>query len=237
MIESVNNEKIKEYAKLKLKKYRDEMGMFIVEGEHLVEEAIKVCDIVDIFSLDGRDGTTKVTDNVMAKLSELKSVPSVLAVLKKRDNGLSDGNILVLDGIQNPGNLGTIIRSAIAFGVDNIVLSLDTVDEYNTKVLRASEGMLFHINVMRTNLEEFLSNLSSDYMVLTTDVATGVDIKDVDIEKKYVLIMGNEGNGVRDNIKAWAHSQVYIAMNKACESLNVGVATSILLYELNGKIR
>ena len=142
MIESVNNERIKRFSKLQNKKYRDLEGFFIVEGEHLVEEAKKKNLLVEVFSLDGSDGTI-VSEAVMRKLSGLKSVPKVLGIAKKPENTQIKGNILMLDGIQDPGNLGTIIRSAVAFNIDTIVASLDTVDVYNTKTLRSSEGMIF----------------------------------------------------------------------------------------------
>lgn len=235
MIESVNNERIKEYAKLNMKKYRDETGMFIIEGEHLVEEAHKYYEIIEIFSLDGREGTTKVSENVMSKLSNLKNIPPILAVVKKNNSSKIKGNIVLLDGIQDPGNLGTIIRSAVAFGVDTIVLSENTVDEYNSKVLRASEGLFFQIDIIRTNIENLLNDLKEDYIILTTDVNDGLDIKDIDIDKNYILIMGNEGYGVRNTITNLADYKLYIPIKENVESLNVGVATSILLYELSRK--
>lgn len=235
MIESVNNERIKEYAKLNMKKYRDETGMFIVEGEHLVEEAIKHMDVVEIFSLDGRDNTTQVSESVMAKLSDLKSVPTILAILKKKEMVIPLGNIIVLDNIQDPGNLGTIIRSAKAFDFKAIVLSEDSVDEYNSKVIRASEGMMFSTNIVRRNLSEFLPDIKNNYDILTTDVNGGEDISDFKSEWDIALIMGNEGNGVRPEVAQYADKKIYIPMTEGVESLNVGVAASILMYEINKK--
>ena len=142
MIESVNNERIKEYSKLNTKKYRDESGLFIVEGEHLVEEALKKTQAVEIYSLD--ETYTQVSESVMRKLSSLSTPPNVLAVCKKLEEGELKGNILILENLQDPGNLGTIIRSSVAFNIDTIVLSLDSVDLYNSKVIRATQGMLFN---------------------------------------------------------------------------------------------
>lgn len=231
MIESVNNEKIKEYAKLNEKKYRDLTGLFIVEGEHLVLEVERIGLVKDIFSLDGSKGI-KVSENVMRKLSNLNSVPNILAVCYKRKNEEIKGNILILDNIQDPGNLGTIIRSAVAFNIDTIIASKDTVDVYNTKVLRASEGMFFNINYIIDDLERIIPTLT-DYEIYTTNVNNGKDISTIKKNKKYAIIMGNEGNGVRENIASLAKQNIYIKMNSKCESLNVGVATSIILYELN----
>lgn len=231
MIESVNNEKIKKYAKLKLKKYRDTEGMFIVEGEHLVEEAEKYGLLVDVFSLDGSKGV-QVSANVMNKLTSLKSAPNVLGIAKKREEICEFGNILVLDNLQDPGNLGTIIRSAVAFGIDTIVASLETVDVYNTKTLRSSEGMFFQINYLVRDLSVFLNSLDG-YTIYTTNVNGGKNIKEVIPKMPYAIIMGNEGNGVREEIAKLANETLYIPISDKCESLNVAIATSIILYEWN----
>lgn len=231
MIESVNNEKVKRYAKLNLKKYRDLEGLFIVEGEHLVEEAKKSGIIVDIFSLDGSVGIG-VSASVMRKLSSLNTIPNVLGVAKKLESTQVSGNILVLDGIQDPGNLGTIIRSAVAFNIDTIVASIDTVDVYNPKTLRSSEGMFFNLNYVIGEVESILTQLK-DYDIFTTNVLSGKSVSDVRRNKNYALIMGNEGNGVREKVSKFATDTIYIPMNKKCESLNVAIATSIILYELS----
>lgn len=233
MIESVNNEKIKKYAKLKLKKYRDSEGMFIVEGEHLVEEAEKYGLLVETFSLDGSKGL-QVSISVMNKLTSLKSAPNVIGIAKKRKESNEFGNILVLDNIQDPGNLGTIIRSAVAFGIDTIVASRETVDVYNTKTLRGSEGMFFQINYLIRDLKEFLPNIDG-YTIYTTNVNGGKNIKDIIPKSPYILIMGNEGNGVRDEISCYANETLYIPINDKCESLNVAIATSIILYEWSAR--
>ena len=231
MIESVNNERIKRFSKLQNKKYRDLEGFFIVEGEHLVEEAKKKNLLVEVFSLDGSDGTI-VSEAVMRKLSGLKSVPKVLGIAKKPENTQIKGNILMLDGIQDPGNLGTIIRSAVAFNIDTIVASLDTVDVYNTETLRSSEGMIFNINYVTADLENIIKNLK-DYNVYVTNVLNGESLDDIETKGNYALIVGNEGSGVRKNIQELATNTLYIPMNDKCESLNVAIATSIILYELN----
>lgn len=233
MIESVNNEKIKNYAKLQQKKYRDLEGLFIVEGEHLVLEAKKLGLLVDAFSLDGSIGT-KVSINVMKKLSSLASVPNVLGIAKKREEADIYCNILILDGLQDPGNLGTIIRSAVAFGIDTIIASLDTVDVYNTKTLRSSEGMFFSINYLVRDLKTLIPKLK-DYQIMTTNVIEGENIRDIVVKEPYAIIMGNEGNGVRPELASLANKTLYIPIDKKCESLNVAIATSIILYEMSMK--
>jgi TrmH family RNA methyltransferase len=231
MIESLNNERIKEYAKLNQKKYRDDTNMFIIEGTHLVEEAFKNNIVVDAFSLD--DKYTKVSEEVMKKLSNLDTPPKYLAICNKIEEKDINGNVLILDGVQDPGNLGTIIRSSIAFNIDTIILSNDSVDLYNTKVLRATEGMIFNINIIRRDLNEILPNLKDKYTIYTTNVVNGTNLSDIKVKTPFALIMGSEGNGVKDSIASYADESVYISMNNKCESLNVGVATSIILYEFN----
>ena len=142
----------------------------------------------------------------------------------------------MLDDIQDPGNLGTIIRSSAAFGIDTIVVSPKTVDIYNIKVLRATQGMLFHINIIVRELDSFITKLKQDnYKIYGTKVDKGVNIKDISINNKYALVMGNEGKGISDNVSKLCDEYLYIKMNDNVESLNVGVATSILLYEIYNK--
>lgn len=235
MIESVNNQKIKDYSKLQSKKYRDESGLFIVEGTHLVEEALKKTQAVEIYSLD--ESHTQVSEAVMRKLSSLNTPPQILAVCKKLEEKDIFGNILILDNIQDPGNLGTIIRSSVAFGIDTIIVSPDTVDFYNVKTLRASEGMVFNINIVIRDLESVIPELiSKGYKVYTTNVVNGTNLNELDIPDKYAVVMGNEGNGVRGAIASLCNDAIYIPMNKTCESLNVAIATSIILYEFNKKM-
>ena len=232
MIESVNNEKIKKYSKLNGKKYRDKENMFIVEGEHLVEEALEKGIVIDIFSLEEKENSTRVSIEVMKKLSNLSNPPKILAVVKKIEERKITGNVLVLDDIQDPGNLGTIIRSAVSFGIDTIVASKNTVDVYNSKVIRATEGMLFKINYLKRDLVEFINANKNVLTFITTDVRDGKNIKDIEIPGNYALIMGNEGNGVSDAVSELVPNKVNIKISEKCESLNVSIATSILLYEL-----
>ena len=234
MIESVNNPKIKEYSKLQSKKYRDESNLFIVEGDHLVEEALKKTQAVEIYSLD--DSYTKVSEQVMRKLSSLSTPPNVLAVCKKIEEKEIYGNVLILENLQDPGNLGTIIRSSVAFGIDTIILSKDCVDFYNVKVLRASEGMVFNINIVIKDLKEVIPELKNKgYKVYTTNVVNGTNVREIIKTKKYAIVMGNEGNGVTTDIANMCDEAIYIPMNNTCESLNVGIATSIILYEFSQK--
>ena len=238
MIESVNNEQIKEIRKLKDKKYRDESNLFLVEGDHLVKEAYKSGKLVklilteDIYDFDVEK--LLVSDKVLQSISELNNT-SVIGVCKKVSTGLDlTKNIVILDGVQDPGNLGTIIRSCTAFNVDNLVLSLDTVDLYNSKVIRSTQGMIFNMNIIREDICDVINMLKeNEYKIYGTNVVNGIDIKDVKKNEKYAIIMGNEGNGISKDISSLVDKNIYIKMNEKCESLNVAVSASIILYELS----
>ena len=240
LITSIKNEHVKELVKLKDKKYRDETNTFLVETKHLVLEAHRaglikelILEQNEIFPLDAP--ITYVSKEVLKKISSLESPSKVMAVVNKRkDNNEIGEKILILDRIQDPGNLGTIIRSAVAFNIDTIVLSLDTVDLYNPKVIRSTQGMLFNINIITSDLNDVISFLKKEgYKIYSTNVVNGSNVKDIEIPLKYAIIMGNEGKGVKEELQLLSDENIYIGMNEKCESLNVGVAASIILYELD----
>ena len=239
LITSLENNKIKKYIKLKQKKYREIDKLFLIEGEHLVLEAFKSNRLYDLLVLDGYNISidfdyTFVSLDIMKKLSDMDSTPKVIGIVRIEDNTSIVGNkVLMLDDIRDPGNLGTIIRSSVAFNVTDIVLSNNTVDLYNDKVIRSSQGMIFKINIIKKDLIESINELKNDnYLILGTNVRNGIDIREVNTSK-FCLIMGNEGQGVKQEIQDMCDKNIYIKMNNECESLNVGVATSIILYELN----
>ncbi len=184
------------------------------------------------FILDGKDLALYGSQgqNRLAILS-LK-----LAEIHIFEETTNDSPILLLDDIQDPGNLGTIIRSSKAFNIDTIIISPNTVDIYNSKVLRSTQGMIFHINIMVRDLESFISELKEDnYKIYGTKVDGGINVKDIDIPCKYALVIGNEGNGMSVNISNLCDENLYIKMNTEVESLNAAVATSILLYEMDDR--
>lgn len=239
LITSVNNERIKELVKLKDKKYRDKSNLFFIEGKDIIDEAYKNSLIKELYVLEGTTvdmniPVTYVSYDVMKKISDMESVSEYYAVCeKKKEYGIGN-KIIILDNVQDPGNLGTIIRSAVAFNFDTVVISKNTVDLYNPKVIRSTKGMLFNINIVVRELEKFISSLD-DYIVYGTDVVNGNNIKDEDIPSKLAIVIGNEGRGISDNIKELCDKFVYIDMNSNCESLNASVAASILMYEVNNK--
>lgn len=232
-ITSLQNDHVKYWNSLKDKKFRDKERRFLVEGDHLIKEAQKQNLVIETISTVDDTADFFVTEEIMKKISSQVAISQNAAVVRFIPEDSISGNVMVLDGIQDPGNLGTIIRSCIAFNFTNIILSDTSVDLYNPKVIRATEGMIFHINVLRRNLVEFIPSLKKlGYKIVGTDVVNGSDIKVIDKEN-IALVLGNEGNGVSNEVKSLCDNFVYIKMNNACESLNVGVAASILMYEVN----
>lgn len=240
IISSVSNEKIKKVRKLKNNKEMQKEQKFIIEGEHLIIEAKKAGLLIETFSLNDESygvTNTVVTKNVMQSISNLSTAPSVIGVCKFINEANNLGNkIIILDGVGDPGNLGTIIRSAKAFGFNDVILSDTCVKKYNEKVVRATQGMLFNTNIITRNLCEFIPFLKQNgYEIYGTDVNLGIDAKSVKNIGKIAVIMGSEGTGVSDEVKALVDKNIYIKMDEDCESLNVAVASSIIMYELNNK--
>ena len=192
LYESVNNSKIKELKKLNTKKYRDESGLFLIEGEHLIKEAYQSDNLISLIVLDGNDIDINidkiiVNEKVMKYISNLECPPKVIGICHKLTKSDIGSKVLVLDNIQDPGNLGTIIRSAVAFNFDTILLSKDTVDLYNPKVIRASQGMIFHLNINTCDVESKLKELKeNNYHIIGTDVVQGKSIKEVAKSKKIL---------------------------------------------------
>ena len=241
LITSLNNEHIKEILKLKEKKYRDLSNTFLVEGRHLVLEAHREKKIVELileqdelFPLD--TNTLYVSSSVMRKLSDLSTPSNVMAVVEKLDEKPIGEKILILDNIQDPGNLGTIIRSAVAFNFDTIVLSPKTVDLYNPKVVRSTQGMIFHTNIIIREPVSFINELKNEgYKIVGTKVTNGVDVRESKTYSHFALIIGNEGKGMSEELSKLCDEYLYIKMNDQCESLNAAVAASILMYEISNK--
>lgn len=241
LITSLENERVKMYIKLKDRKYRKQTNTYIVEGEHLVLEAYKAGMVIEVILF--RDEVLPidaekvyVTEEILGKITTMENAPSVMALCRIPEEKAYGNKLLLLDGIQDPGNLGTIIRSAVAFNIDTVILGKNTVDLYNPKTIRASQGMNFHITILEKDLIEIIKELKDkDIPVYGTDVNRGEDVRVLKEKDKesYALVMGNEGNGISEEIRELCDSMLYIKMNETAESLNVGVATSILLYELS----
>ena len=230
-ITSVNNKLVKELAKLNESKYRKLTNTFIVEGKHLVTEARNNNLIIDAYSIEDKEGYIKVSEEVMKKICNTDTVVSEIAVCKMLEKKELSNKILILDSIQDPGNLGTLLRTAKAFNFNTVVLGLNTVDLYNPKVIRSSQGAIFKLNIFRENLLEFIPSLK-DYKVYGTNVRNGIDIKDLKKPNKIAIVLGNEGNGISKEVDSLLKTNIYIKLDNT-ESLNVAIAGAIIMYEIN----
>ena len=245
IIKSLQNEQIKNFAKLKEKKYRDEMGLFIVEGDHLVRMAheanclitllVAEDDLENYLDIINEDNTIIVTESIINKLSFTKNPQNVIGIAKQNTYDKKDVNkVVVLDSLQDPGNVGTIIRSALAFNYDKIYVSESTVDVYNEKVVRASQGAIFKINVVKKDLNQIYRILSmNDFQIIVTSLNNNsVYLDELKTKEKIAIVLGNEGNGVSEVSLKNATDIVKIKMSDEIDSLNVGVAGSIVMYTL-----
>ena len=237
MIDSVNNQKVVFYKKLREAKYIKEYKKFIIEGKTLVEEAYKAgileCVLLTNEDLCDYDVSKKLfSKKCLEKISLLKSVPDIMGVVKLKETKEIKGNkIVLLDNVQDPGNVGTIIRSALAFNVDTVVLSSTSVNIFNDKLIRSSEGMIFKVNVVTMDLEEAINKIKEkDIKVYYADMFGKEKLEDITL-KEYALVMGSEGQGVSKEVKNLCDSSISINMNPLCESLNVGVSASIIMHK------
>ena len=227
---SDNNQKIKLLTKLNMSKYRKEMKLFIVEGKHLVDEARKANLLEEAYSINEIDGYIQVSESAMKKICHTDTVVSEIGVCKLIEKNQLSNKILILDAIQDPGNLGSLMRSAKAFGFDTIVLGDGCCDIYNDKAIRSSQGAIFKLNFINANLVDFIPNLK-DYLVYGTNVKKGISVSECEKNKKIALVLGNEGNGISSDVDSVIEKNIYIPLENT-ESLNVTVAGSILMYVL-----
>ncbi len=238
LITSQSNSKIKEIKKLFNKKYSLEKGLFIIEGENLISEAIKKKLLKELYVLDGYKCEYSfeynyVTLNVMKSLSDMKSIPRLLGVCSIKNNTNLGKKIVILDNIQDPGNAGTIIRTSVAFGIDCIVFSPTCVSPYNEKVLRSSGGMIFNINIIIEDTKKIIQRIENENIkVIGSSLHTNKYLESIEKTDKYAIILGNEGSGLSREILDLCDEVIKIDMNKSCESLNVGISGGIILYYL-----
>lgn len=253
VITSKDNEIVKNIKKLKEKKYRDEEKKYVVEGIKLVEEAIMenakisqivVCeDCINDGTIDknlmyeiAKYNCIYVSEKVFNVLTDVNTPQGILAVIDKasnRDNISYDEDIiLVLDGIQDPGNLGTILRTLDSIGLKQIVLSEKCADPYNPKVVRSTMGAIFRVNIIEVkNIVDTLKEIKKNkYKIMATSLEGAESIYDADYNKK-VIVIGNEANGVSKEVLSIADEKIKIPMLGKTESLNASVATGVILYE------
>lgn len=227
MITSLANEKIKEVAKLLEKKYRDKTSTFLVEGFHLVEEAKNANLLLEVFTSDESVEGTLVSRDVIKKLSSTETPQPVVGIVKKPSVKELGNKVLVLDNVQDPGNVGTLIRTAIAFGFNSIIIK--GVDVFSPKVIRASQGGIFKLNIIQTDDVKSFFAINDHKVIgalLDKDAKT---YNEIEVPKKLMLVLGNEGQGISKEVISELEEKVYIPIS--FESLNVAVAGGILMNE------
>lgn len=239
-MEKLSKERQKWIRSLQLKKNRDVEDVFVVEGEKSVLEGIQIFkqNLIELVSTENffdlipssfHSILKIVSDKEMEGISDLRTPNKFLAVFKKENRTISlNESSIILDGIQDPGNLGTILRLADWFGVNQIICSNDTVDCYNPKVVQASMGAIFRISVHYTDLTNFIPNFKSP---IYAAFLNGENFKSIPKPKQFALLMGNEGKGIRPEIEILVENRITIPRVGAAESLNVSTATAILLAE------
>ena len=234
-ITSINNQLIKDIAKLKQKKYRNLNNQYLVEGYHLVKEALTAGVIETIFYTEKLDfdfeNSYQVSDEILKKISSVETPQGIVAVCKKVVNQEIGDKVLLLDNLQDPGNIGTLIRSCAAFGFTTMIAN-NTVDFYNEKVIRSSQGAIFKLALINSSIIDFVKK-HDDFHYIATDLKAEANLSDFKTDSKKIgLILGNEGQGISEDLIALADTKVKIKMADM-ESLNVGVAGSIFMYHLS----
>ena len=238
LITSKDNSKIKHLRKLLDKKNSLKEGLFVIEGENLVEEAIKNKLLEELYILDGTNNRfdfecNYVTLDVMKSISSLSSTSRIVGVSKYVNKNKLGNRVVLLDGVQDPGNAGTIIRNCVAFGIDTIVFSKNSVSPYNEKVLRSTGGMIYNINIIIDDLQNVIKELKKkNIKVYSTSLKSSISLETVPKSEQYAIVFGNEGNGVSEDIQQISDSNIRIDMDNKCESLNVGVSAGIILYHM-----
>ena len=243
IITSKSNNGIKNAKKLHKKKYRTDS--YLIEGWHLFEEAVNYqAPIRQIFVLEafldrveGMDQVTVVTPEILELLADSKTPQGIVAEIALEQPVLPDqlqGRFLYLEDVQDPGNVGTMIRTADAAGFDGVILSKASADIYSLKVLRSMQGSHFHLPIWKMDRAELFERASkSNTPVLATTLSkSSIDYRQLPQMDQFILVMGNEGQGISSEMAAQADQLVHITMPGLAESLNVAVAAGILMFYL-----
>ena len=231
---SKNNQKVKDACALKMKKVRQDKGLFLMEGIKNLDMALKYGSVKQIFTSIGLPKLKqdiecyKVNDKVLEKLANSENPEGVVFVceqLKPRKDKSDYHKIVYLDQINDPGNLGTILRTAVAFNYDAVILSKSSVDIYNEKVVAASKGALFLVDAFYDEIDVY----AIDHVVIASALEDAKPLSKCEKPKDFVLVLGNESHGVSQEILSKANRVVKIEMNDSIDSLNVAVAAGILM--------
>ena len=253
VISSKDNELIKRIKKLKDKKYRDENNEYIIEGVKLIEEAVQEkAKIKKVIICDDTTRTYEIPTNVMLEIAKYECVyvtdkifssitqvinpQGVMAIIEKNTENqeidYSEDIIVALDNVQDPGNLGTILRTVDSIGLKQIIVTKDTVDAFNSKVVRSTMGAIFRVKIIETSdlVQSIKEMRKHHFKLMVTSLQTENSIYDIEFNKK-IIVIGNESNGVSKEIQDMADEKAKIPMLGKTESLNASVAAGVVMYE------
>lgn len=241
-ITSLKNPKVAAWKALKDRKGRRESGCFLVEGRKMVEEALaSAFDVETVLVQEGMelpDGLTmpvyELPAHVLAAVCDTKTPQGIAAVVRMKEQSALGKHIVVLDGVQDPGNVGTIIRTADAAGLNGVLLSTQCADVFSPKVLRATMGSIFRMNLRTTDdLPGELTKLrEKGYSILSSQLDGTPFYEREKVAEQFALVIGNEGNGVSEQVQQTATHRVRLPMRGGAESLNAAIAAAIMMYEL-----
>ena len=244
-ITSAQNEYIKKLSKLSSKKHREESGVFLAEGEHLAEMVCASTYVVETIIMTEEyyvktphkfsGDIILVPESIMEKIADAKTPQGVLAVVKMPEESekLESGRYIYCDNLQDPGNVGTVIRTADAFSFSGVILSRGSADVFSPKVIRSSQGSVFNISIVTDADIDFLKQAKKNFKITSTALyGDCVSVKEIKTQKNQIFVIGNEGSGVSEDILKLSDEIAYIPMTGKAESLNAGVAASILMYEV-----
>lgn len=251
-ISSTQNPRVKQWVQLLDRKGRQKQGQYLIEGTHLIEEALKHQAPVRtiVYDLDkglprelralseGQVEWVGVTSAIMEKCSDTQTPQGTFAVVDKRGTDAADlfehenALIVALDGVQDPGNLGTIIRSADAVGAHAVVLGRGTVDLYNPKTIRSTMGSLFHLPIIEGDLQELLLEASNrGVQIIGSSLQAEASYYELDLTRSSWIVLGNEGQGLSSEVEQLVTQRAIIPMHGQAESLNVAMAGTVMLFE------
>lgn len=247
LITSIQNEQMKRIKQLHKRKGRTQTGTFIIEGFHLIEEAhLAKWDIHTVVLREGVEAPNyieetiiiRANERVFASIAQTNSPQGILAVVAMKETKLHPRSLtLIMDAVQDPGNIGTMIRSADAAGFDSVVVGTGSADVYNDKVIRATQGSIFHVDIIQMDIEQALDILQKNHTnVVATSLEGAVDYTEMAVYENMALIVGNEGAGVAPKLIDVSNQIVKIPIYGQAESLNVSIAASILMYDMKRKI-
>lgn len=245
-IDSLQNNRVKTWKKLKTKKGRDKEQAFLIEGEHLIEEALKSnAEVSTIIVNETRNSLPfaagdipiiQVSKQVFREISDTDTPQGIIAVCQKPKEttlSYSEGKFLLLDEVQDPGNVGTMIRTADCAGFDAVILGNGCADLYNPKTIRATQGSLFHLPIFQQDLQDAIQRFREKQIyVYGTALKQATDYREIKKQSSFALLVGNEGAGVKKQYLELCDEKLYIPIYGKAESLNVAIAAGILMYSL-----